>query len=394
MASEAGQTPQYRCDSCGWVYEPAEHDNRPLADHDDWECPECQSGMDHFDVVLPEELGEPEEDDPEDKTEPAALGIPMSQRKVSAHKADNSVFELSHLEQTGQLVLQPTFQRYYVWTPRQASALVESLFLQLPIPLIYLAEEHGGEYAVVDGQQRLTALITYTRNLYALTGLTVLTDLNGKRFSELTKPQQRHLENYLLSIIRIDKDSHPEVKFEVFERLNTGSVKLNDQEVRNAVYRGPYNDHLRKLARNKDFMSLLGQDEPHRRMSDVELVLRFAAWTNQGYLALTTKQLKAFMNAEMERGDHTQLLSCGNLRQSSRSAWNLRRRSSVGEATGGSLPDTRMSRTDNGRCASQTRRSMTWSCSASHVTRRTKWCDTRTPSSKHWSTSWRRTRAS
>jgi hypothetical protein len=257
--------------------------------------------MDHFDVVLPDELGEPEVE-AEDEGEPADLGIPMGERKVSAHKADNSVFELSRLEQTGQLLLQPSFQRYYVWTPKQASALIESLFLQLPIPLIYLAEEPTGEHAVVDGQQRLTALIDYSRNLYPLTGLTVLTDLNGKRFSELTKPQQRHFENYLLSVIRIDKGSHPEVKFEVFERLNTGSVKLNDQEVRNAVHRGPYNDHLRMLAKNKDFLDLLGQTEPHKRMSDVELVLRFAAWLHQGYLSLTTKQLKAFMNKEMEAG--------------------------------------------------------------------------------------------
>jgi rubredoxin len=291
----------YKCDTCGWVYDPKANDGRPLADQDDWECPECQSGMDHFDVVLPDELGEPEADE-QSGEEPADLGIPMSQRKVSAHKADNSVFELSRLEQTGQLVLQPSFQRYYVWTDKQASALVESIFLQLPIPLIYLAEESGGEYAVVDGQQRLTALINYTRNLYELTGLTVLTDLNGNRFSELTKSQQRHIENYLLSVIRIGKESHPEVKFEVFERLNTGSVKLNDQEVRNAVFRGPYNDHLRKLAKNVDFLRLLGQSEPHKRMSDVELVLRYAAWLNQGYLSLTTKQLKAFMNREMEDG--------------------------------------------------------------------------------------------
>jgi hypothetical protein len=257
--------------------------------------------MDHFDVLLPEELGEPETE-AEDEGEPADLGIPMAERKVSAHKADNSVFELSRLDQTGQLLLQPSFQRYYVWTPKQASALVESIFLQLPIPLIYLAEEPSGEHAVVDGQQRLTALINYSRNLYPLTGLTVLTDMNGKRFSELTKAQQRHFENYLLSVIRIDKESHPEVKFEVFERLNTGAVKLNDQEVRNAVYRGPYNDHLRMLAKNKDFLDLLGQSEPHKRMSDIELVLRFAAWLHQGYLSLTTKQLKAFMNKEMEAG--------------------------------------------------------------------------------------------
>jgi rubredoxin len=290
----------YRCDSCGWVYDPADYKGLPLADQDDWECPECHSGIDHFELIVPDELGEPEG---EADDAGGGFDIPAAERKVSAQKADNSVFELHRQSQKGQLRLQPSFQRYYVWSDKQASALVESLFLRLPIPLVYLAEEKDSKYSVVDGQQRLTSLFRFMENEFAITGLEVLQDLNGKRFNKLSKPEQEHVENFLLTVVRIDKESHPEVKFEVFERLNTGSVKLNDQEVRNAVFRGAYNDLLRTLAKNSTFLRLLGQTEPHKRMSDVELVLRFAAWLKQTYLNFpTSTQLKPFLNKEMENG--------------------------------------------------------------------------------------------
>ena len=289
----------YRCDTCGWVYLPGEHDGLALADHENWECPDCQAGIDHFELVVPDEIGEPDDDS---DVSPGDFDIPLAERKVSAQRADNSVFELHRQEQRGLLRLQPIFQRYYVWTEKQASALVESLFLRLPIPVIYLAEEKTGEHSVIDGQQRLTALFKFMDGEYPISGLEVLKDLNGKHFSDLNRQQQAYLEGFLLSVVRIDKDSHPEIKFEVFERLNTGSVKLNDQEVRNAVFRGPFNDHLRALAKNSTFLRMLGQTEPHRRMSDVELVLRFSAFLNQTYLNFPRGKLKAFLNKEAENG--------------------------------------------------------------------------------------------
>ena len=85
-------------------------------------------------------------------------------------------------------------------------------------------------------------------------------------------------KNYPLKVVVIEKDSHPEVKFEVFERLNTGAVKLNDQELRNCIYRGRYNELLKRLSQNKDFLFLFGLKEPDKRMRDRELILRFFAF--------------------------------------------------------------------------------------------------------------------
>lgn len=301
VISEAGTA--YRCDTCGWVYDPAAFDGRSLADQPvDWVCPGCQSSIDQFSMLVPEDdLGEVE--DEEGDGGGGGTGTPG--RKVSANKADLSVYELHRQTQRGQLILQPRYQRYYVWSETQASQLVESIFLRLPLPLIYIGEEPaGGVYSVIDGQQRLTALFRFMQNEFPLRGLTIMRALNGKYFRELSEEDQQTIENFTLPVIRIERESDPDVKFEVFARLNTGSVKLNDQELRNAIYRGRYNDHLRTLARNPDFLRLLQQDAPHPRMADVELALRFAAWLNQTYLQMLAQgsQLKLFMNKEMELG--------------------------------------------------------------------------------------------
>ena len=212
-----------------------------------------------------------------------------------------------------ELILRPDWQRYYVWSNKQASQLVESLFLRLPIPLIYLAEEEDGTFTVVDGQQRLTALIEFIRNKridptntsdVKLTGVEVLTtELDGKTFAELDKKDQTFLKNRELAIVRLRSDSDPDVKLKVFRRLNTGSVKLNSQELRNVAFRGPYNDELKKWAKNPVFLKMLRSDaKPDLRMLDVEMVLRLCAWLNRGWTTLTNKNLSQFLDEEMEFG--------------------------------------------------------------------------------------------
>ncbi len=123
---------------------------------------------------------------------------------------------------------------------------MESILLKVPLPIIYLSEEDDGKLKVIDGQQRLISLFRFFAPINVgnqqipqlrLTGPTVLTELRRKIFSELPKDLQRHYKNYPLKIIVIEKESHPDVKFEIFERLNIGVVKLNDQELRNCIYK-------------------------------------------------------------------------------------------------------------------------------------------------------------
>ncbi len=226
-------------------------------------------------------------------------GLPIEQQRVYADKSDLSIFELLRRQNKGRINLQPDFQRFYVWGDGQiASRLIESILLEIPIPVIYLSEEEDGTYVVIDGQQRLTALSHFLNNDYALRGLEVLTDLNRKYFRDLPQNLQDKLENTTLRVIEIRKQSHPDVRFEIFNRLNSGAVKLNDQELRNSVYRGPYNNLLAELAADADFLSLLGLESHHYRMIDREMVLRFCAFQHSSHLNYKPS-MKRFLNNDM-----------------------------------------------------------------------------------------------
>jgi uncharacterized protein with ParB-like and HNH nuclease domain len=124
-----------------------------------------------------------------------------------------------------------------------------------------LAEEIDGRFTIIDGQQRLRSFFRFINNEFKLKNLRVLSDYEGKLFKTLDKDNQIKVEDATLRTIEIRKETNPDVKFEIFERLNVGSVKLNDQELRNCIYRGKYNNLIKELSENKDFLTLLGLDE-------------------------------------------------------------------------------------------------------------------------------------
>ena len=238
---------------------------------------------------------------PEEEDEP--VEIDLKDKRVYSEKSDRTIFELSHQNKRGRLKLNPEFQRHYVWDEGTASRLIESVFLEVPIPIIYLAEEEGATYSVIDGQQRLKSLFNFLDNELVLKGLHVYKELNGKKYQDLGADLQNKFENYTIRVIEIRKESHSVVKFEIFERLNRGSFKLNDQELRNCIYRGKYNALLKELAEDKDFMFLLGLKESHKRMFDRELALRFLSFYHNTYLKYTSP-MKRFFNMDMEKFQH------------------------------------------------------------------------------------------
>lgn len=235
-----------------------------------------------------------------EEVEKQPIEILSTERRVYSNKPDRSIFELYRQYQKGNLELRPEFQRLQVWDNSKSSRLIESVLLEVPIPVIYVSEEADGKYSVIDGQQRLNAFIKFLENNLKLSGLTILTELNGKRFQDIPKNLQDKFENAAIRIIEIRKESNPDVKFEIFERLNTGAVQLNAQELRNCIYRGKYNELLKELAEDKDFQFLLGLKEPHYRMQDRELILRFFAFYHNTYLKYTPP-MKRFLNKEMEK---------------------------------------------------------------------------------------------
>lgn len=228
-----------------------------------------------------------------------------NKRKIYTQVGDPEIQGLRDKYQKRRLDIQPDFQRQFVWDVKKSSCLIESAMLGIPLPVFYFSEESDGKVAVVDGQQRLTAFFSFIGGQFPdgekfkLSGLKVFKEFNQKTFSELPDEYQDKISECSIRTITFTKESDADLKFEVFERLNSGSVKLNDQELRNCIYRGNYNKLLRELSEDKDFMKIMGYSKPHKRMLDVEFVLRFASFFNQTYLKYNSPMRK-FMNKEME----------------------------------------------------------------------------------------------
>ena len=229
-----------------------------------------------------------------------------SRQKIYTDKGDPEIESLHGKHKRGKLILQPDFQRHFVWDKTKSSRLIESVFLDIPLPVIYLSEEKGGKEYVIDGQQRLTAFFSFidgnfsNGEAFRLTGLKVFTELNKKLFKELDEELQDKIRYCKIRTITFKRESNPDLKFEIFERLNTGAVSLNYQELRNCIYRGPYNNLLKELSRDKDFVYLFRLKNPEKRMRDVELVLRFAAFYYATYLNYKPS-IRRFLDKDMEK---------------------------------------------------------------------------------------------
>lgn len=231
--------------------------------------------------------------------------VPEKENQIFTKITDPEVISLYNKHKRGQLVLQPDFQRQYVWDSTKASKLIESAILQIPLPIVYLSEEKDGKEYVIDGQQRLTSFFSYIDGSFPegkpfkLSGLNVCSDLNGKKFNELTDELQNKINSYGVHTITFLKNSSENLKFEIFERLNTGSVQLNDQELRNCLYRGNFNVALKEMAADLDFMYICGIKAPDKRMKDIELVLRFCAFYHKTYLKYKAP-IRSFLNIEAQ----------------------------------------------------------------------------------------------
>lgn len=225
-------------------------------------------------------------------------------KKIIWQAKDFSIRELEAMELDGDLDLQPKYQRNFVISNPVASRLIESVLMNVPIPVIYLAEEQNGSFSVIDGQQRLTTFLSFLRGKYPsgksfkLSALKILNELNRKTFSDLSREEKNSIKKTTLHTIIIKKESHEDVKFEIFERLNTGATRLYEDEIRNSVYRGPYVDLLAELEENEDFHFLVDKENYKKRMGYRGMILRFFALTERSYLNYQPS-IKQFCNKEL-----------------------------------------------------------------------------------------------
>lgn len=232
------------------------------------------------------------------------LDIEAGQRKIIWQAKDFSIREFLTMKNDGELALQPNYQRNFVATDLIASKLIESILLDVPIPVVYLAEEQDGSYSVIDGQQRLTSFLSFLEGKFPdnrpfkISGLKVLPELNRKLFTDLDPERQKKIRSTTIHSIIIKKESNSDIKFEIFERLNTGSTKLNEDEIRNTVYRGKYIDLLAELSENQVFHGLVRKDNFKKRMIYRGMILRFFALSEKSYLNYKSS-MKQFSNKEL-----------------------------------------------------------------------------------------------
>lgn len=224
--------------------------------------------------------------------------------------------------------LNPEFQRRHRWNITQKSKLIESFIMNVPIPPIFLYEDSYSHYEVMDGLQRLTAIKEFYKDEFILEGLEEWPELNGKKYSTLPIQIKKGIDRrYLSSIILLQETAKNDLdamqlKQLVFERINSGGVKLEPQESRNAVFNGPLNELCIKLARNKflcktwnipeqtedEIRSNIPSDDLikndlFRDMGDVELVLRFFANRQRDGLIKYTRSLKDYLNNYLKYGN-------------------------------------------------------------------------------------------
>lgn len=235
--------------------------------------------------------------------------------EISTYPADFTLVGL-HQQWLGGDIFIPDFQRQFVWKQPQASRLVESFLLGLPVPPVYFYTERASErFLVIDGQQRLRSMFYFfegffgpeakgRRPVFRLTGLNEKSRYANKSFDDLKTSDEasaRRLQNSVLRafvVKQLDPADDTSV-YHIFERLNTGGMRLVGQEIRNAIYHGPFNNRLNTMNLDPKWREIFGRSEPDARMRDVELILRFLA-LNENPIAYEPP-MKDFLSRFMSR---------------------------------------------------------------------------------------------
>ena len=235
--------------------------------------------------------------------------------EVITYPADFTLEGLVSKYKKGTMTV-PGFQRNYVWNIKQASRLIESFLLGLPVPAIFLfTDDKKNEQLVIDGQQRLMTIVYFLegffggpdlrgrRKVFKLTGLNEESPYYNKTYSDLEETDQAAFNKLNDSVLRafVIKQITPNGStsvYHIFERLNTGGTQLVGQEIRNCIYHGSFNNLLCKLNEYENWRKIFGNPISHKRQKDVELILRFFSFYEEG--DSYERPIKDFMSNYME----------------------------------------------------------------------------------------------
>jgi len=232
---------------------------------------------------------------------------------IASYPSDLTLSVVYEMWRNGDITI-PEYQRNFVWTIRQASLLIESFLLGLPVPQVFFYVDENNKNQIIDGLQRILSVVYYIdgyfgsesihgkRQVFRLQGLDDKSAFAKKRFEDLEELHQRKLKSAVLRAINI-RQLNPKGEatsaYHIFERLNTGGTPLKPQEIRNCVFAGELVRILRGLNENEDWRQLLGKTTFDRHQKDVELILRIYALSY--YFSEYAKPMKEFLNRTMSR---------------------------------------------------------------------------------------------
>jgi hypothetical protein len=246
----------------------------------------------------------------------AALAISLQKqldeerRLVSFDSYDMTIRQIYDMYAEGAIFVPPEYQRQFVWDAKRESELIESILLGIPVPSLFMATNPDSTWEIVDGVQRLSTIVHFVAGAKELlvkvnrkaplhiANLEKLSALNKMTYADLAKSVQLMFMTRPIRVTVLNDKSDLNVRFDLFERLNTGGVSLTNQEIRNCIYRGTFNESIKKLSKSEDFKKavLLKETAQQNGMAE-EYVLRFFAYLEN--YANFDHSVKGFLNDYM-----------------------------------------------------------------------------------------------
>jgi hypothetical protein len=231
---------------------------------------------------------------------------------IASYPSDLTVSVVNEMFTNGDILI-PEYQRNFVWSIKQASLLIESFLLGLPVPQVFFYVDESNKSLVIDGQQRIMSVVFFLEGYFGTEStlgkkqvfrlkLGETNPLRNKRFVDLSETQQRKLKSAVLRAINIrqlNPKGHPTSVYHIFERLNTGGTPLKPQEIRNCVFRGDIVARLRTMNVHPAWRRILGKKTIDKHQKDLELILRIFSLAY--FMTDYEKPMKEFFNKVMEK---------------------------------------------------------------------------------------------
>lgn len=232
---------------------------------------------------------------------------------VQVEQRTLTIWNLMERLQYGEINLQTGFQRHgNLWTLEQQSRLIESLMLKIPLPAFYFDASQGEHWKIIDGLQRLSAIRRFLvgtlddsalseREYTRFCGFQYLKEFNGLTFHQLPRQYIRRIQESQIIAYTVEKGTPDAVVFNIFQRINTGGLKLEPQEIRHALYQGNATRLTEELAKSTEFLEATDHSISPDRMLDLEYVTRFIAFTELDYKSTYKGNIDSFLNRALKQ---------------------------------------------------------------------------------------------